>query len=152
VRDQIANDPDTCDRLGMVLLLISRVMGPFAPEALTSWTVDYLPATASHWADRYAHRTALASFPGSKLYLLLQQEMKPIGLAAKRPSWKALLPQRLPSPITQPVPGESWSFRMERYRIEIQFILFRLRFHLVEGIRFLIESMLWRQSRRGLCL
>jgi hypothetical protein len=43
-------------------------------------------------------------------------------------------------------------FRMKRYRIEIRFVLFRLRFHLVEGIRFLIESMLWRQSRKGLCL
>ena len=147
LREQVAGDPEACVRLGMVILLISRAMGRFAPEALTSWTVDQLPATASLWVDIYGQRTALASFPGSKLYLLLQEEMKPFGLAAKRSRIQALLPRRLPPAITHTVAGETFSARMNRYCLQLRFIVFRLRFHLTEGLRFLIESILWRQYR-----
>ena len=150
LKQQVAGDSATCVRLGMVTLLISRVMGRFAPEALTSWTVDHLPATASLWVNIYGFRTALASFPGSKLYLLLQEEMKPMGLAVKRSRMKALLPYRSPSSIMHPVTGETVSVRMKRYRKQIHFLFFRLRFHALEGIRYLRESILWRQYRNGL--
>lgn len=145
LQEELADDPETCVRLGMVILLISRVMGPFAPEALTCWTVDRLSGTARLWADMYAHRTALASFPGSKLYLLLQEEMKPAGLASKRSRMQALLPHRLPPVITRPVVGETFSARMKRYRGQLHFFCFRLRFHILEGALYLRESILWRQ-------
>jgi len=132
-------------RLGMVILLISRLMGRFAPEELTRWTVGRLSATATLWVDRYGTRTALASFPGTKLYLLLQEEMKPMGLAAKRSRVQALLPSRLPRLIARSVPGQTFSTRMKQYQIQVRFCCFRARFHLVEGVRYLCESILWRQ-------
>ena len=145
LRERVADDEETCVRLGMVILLISRLMGRFAPEELTRWTVGRLSATAALWVDRYGTRTALASFPGTKLYLLLQEEMKPMGLAAKRSRVQALLPSRLPRLIARSVPGQTFSTRMKQYQIQVRFCCFRARFHLVEGVRYLCESILWRQ-------
>jgi hypothetical protein len=137
-------------RLGTVTLLISRVMGRFAPAAFTHWTVDQLPSAASLWVDMYARRTALASSPGSKLYLLLQEELEAAGLPAKRSLRNSLLPRRLPPAITHGEAGESLATRMKRYRRQIHFIFFRLRFHTLEGIRYFRESILWRQYKNGL--
>lgn len=148
-RKQAGDNLDTCVRLGMVILLISSVMGSFAPPALTCWTVDRLPATARLWVKMYGHRVALASSPGSKLYLLLQEEMKPIGLAAARTRMQALLPRKLPSAIAQPATGESMLAFIRRYPRRLRFIVFRFSFHLFEGIRYLREAILWRQCRNG---
>jgi hypothetical protein len=98
----------------------------------------------------YAHRIALASFPGSKLYLLLREEMKPMGLAAKRTRRQALVPRSMPPAILRAVPGETVLDRMNRYYRQLRFIIFRSRFHLFEGMRFLVESIFWRQYRNGL--
>jgi hypothetical protein len=122
-------------------------MGQFAPGALTRWSVDRLPPGVGRWIDLYGRRTVLMSFPGSKLYLLLQEEMEAAGLPAKRPLRQALLPRRLPPAISHAVALEGFSGRTRRYYREVHFIFFRLRFHLMEGLRYLIESILWRQSR-----
>src|ERR1019366_7106918 len=103
-------------RLGMVVLLISRVMGPFAPEALTRWTVDELSVPAIRWVELYAHRIALASYPGSKLYLLLEDEMNPMGLAATRTRLQALIPLSLPPTVMRSLAGETVGARIKRYR------------------------------------
>jgi hypothetical protein len=145
-----ANEPTARMRLGAVILLISHTMDRFAPEALTRWTVDQLPRSARHWVELYGRRAVLASFPGSKLYLLLQKELEAAGIPARRSLRQALLPRALPPAITHPVAGESAISRAMRYGRELQFIFFRLRFHLLEGIRYLRESILWKQYRNGL--
>lgn len=38
--------------------------------------------------------------------------------------------------------------RMSRYRRQLRSVFFRLRFHLVEGFRYLRESILWRKYRK----
>jgi hypothetical protein len=149
LQQRVSGNPDTCVRLGMVIHLISSVMGPFASPQLTCWTVDRLPATARLWVEMYGHRTALASFPGSKLYLLLQEEMKPIGLATKRTRMEALLPLKLPSALSSPAVGESLLAFIRRSPRQLRFIAFRFCFHLFEGIRYMRESILWRQCRNG---
>jgi hypothetical protein len=147
LRQRLAVEPETSIRLGACILLISRVMGPFAPEALTRWTVDLLPPSASLWIALYGRSTVLASFPGSKLYLLLQKELEEAGLPAKRSLPRALLPRRLPPPIAHAVAGETLLARMTRYCRQLRFVMFRLRFHALEGIRYFRESMLWRRLR-----
>lgn len=150
LKQQVADEPGTCTRLGIVIHLISCVTGRFAPEALTCWTVDRLPAAASLWVDMYGRRTVLASFPGSKLYLLLQKEVEAAGVSAKRSLYQALLPRRLPPAITHHIAGETLLARIKRYLRELHYVLFRFRFHFVEGIRYLCESILWRQHRNEL--
>jgi Uncharacterised nucleotidyltransferase len=145
VREQAVKEPQTSLRLGVVILLISRVMGNFAPEALTHWTVGQVPAGVVRWVELYGRRTVLASFPGSKLYLLLQKELEAAGVVGKRSVRQSLIPRRLPPLIAHGAAGETVAARLTRYRRQISFVLFRFRFHVVEGIRFFREAFRWRQ-------
>jgi hypothetical protein len=132
--------------LGVVTLLIEHVMGDFAPEGLTNWTVRRLPRSAKLWIELYGRRAVFDSFPGSKLYLLLQRELESAGFPARRSLRQALLPSRFPPPLIQGAANEKLPARMRRYRAQIHFILSRMRFHIVEGLRYIWESHHWRQQ------
>jgi len=131
--------------LGVVTLLVSSVMGDFAPHALTNWTVRRLPQSARLWVKLYGQRVVFGNFPGSKLYLLLQKELESVGVPAKRSLRHSLLPSRLPPAVVRAAAGETLLLRLRRYRVQVSFILFRLRFHIVEGLRYLWESYRWRR-------
>ncbi|HEY2000960.1 MAG TPA: hypothetical protein VGG80_01515, partial [Acidobacteriaceae bacterium] len=62
---------------------------------------------------------------------------------------KALLPLSLPPLIVHATANETLSMRHRRYRTQIGFILFRLRFHAVEGFRYLRELPRWQQRLSG---
>jgi hypothetical protein len=136
--------------LGVITLLISHTMGDFAPEELNCWTVDQLPVRIRLWVERYGRHSVFASHPGDKLYLLLQQELERAGLTAKRSLRQALLPSRLPPAIAHGSANETLSARLVRHRRQAYFTLFRLRFHLVEGLRYLWEFSRWQQYVDGL--
>jgi hypothetical protein len=131
--------------LGIATLLIASVMGDFAPEAFTNWTVHRLPKAARLWVDLYGGRIVFGDASGSKLYLLLQRELESEGVRQTRPLRQALLPSRLPPPVVRGVAGETLLVRMSRYRLQIYFVLLRLRFHIVEGLRYFCESYRWRK-------
>jgi hypothetical protein len=135
--------------LGVIVLLTSQTIGDFAPEELTCWTSDALPLRIRLWIQRYGRQSVLASHPGSKFYLVLQQELERAGLTAKRPVSQALLPKRLPPAIAYASGNETLSERFVRCQRQVAFILFRLRFHLVEGLRYLWESNRWHQYVNG---
>ncbi len=132
--------------LGVATLLITNVMGEFAPEELTDWTVRSLPASAHLWCQMHGHLAVLGSFPGNKLYLLLQGALENQGIPLKRSIRKSLLPSRLPPPIIRAFPNETISIRLRRYRMQLNFILQRLRFHFVEGLRYAWELHQWRRN------
>jgi len=141
------NHPRASLGLGVVTLLITRVMGDFAPEELTKWTVDGLSRPVRLWVEMYGHRIALGSYPGNKLYLLLQRELEFVGVPRKRSRHQALLPSRLPSPVIRAFPNEALSIRIRRYSMHLQLILERLHFHIVEGLRFALESRRWKRMK-----
>jgi len=134
--------------LGVVTLLITCVMGDFAPEAFTNWTVDRLPQSARLWVKLYGRSAAFENFPGSKLYLLLQRELESAGVPAKRSLQQTLLPLRLPPAVIRASTDETLSARIGRYRMQLHFIISRLRFHIVEGLRYAWESYRWRRMNR----
>jgi hypothetical protein len=136
--------------LGIVTLLITSVMGEFAPPALTEWTVDKLSPAVRLWVKLYGRRAVFGDVPGSKLYLLLKRELEPLDQAASHLPWKALVPRRLPPEVVLATSGESLSIRVRRYRVQLGYVLLRLRFHVVEGIRYGLEAYRWRQHRDGL--
>jgi hypothetical protein len=142
-------NPRAALALGVITLLIAQVMDVFAPIALTTWTVNRLPSSARLWVQLYGERTVFASFPGNKLYLLLQKELAASSIPAKRSLRKALLPLSLPPLIVHATTNETLSMRLRRYRAQIGFILFRLRFHAVEGFRYLRELPRWQQRLSG---
>jgi hypothetical protein len=131
--------------LGVVALLTTRVMGDFAPDAFVGWTVDRLPAGARLWVQLYGERAVFASFPGSKLYLLLQKELAAPGVPPQRSLRQSLLPPKLPPPIVHAGADETFLRRLQRYRAQLRHNRLRLRFHAVEGFRYLRESFRWQQ-------
>lgn len=141
-------DPRASRGLGVIALLITSFMGDFAPEAFTGWTVDRLPLCAAIWVEIHGRRAVFQNFPGSKLYLLLQRELESADVPAKRPLWQLLLPSRLPPALIRASGDEVLTARVRRYRMQLGFILSRLRFHIVEGMRYLWESCRWRQHMK----
>jgi hypothetical protein len=135
----------TCLGIGVVTYLITSIMGNFAPEALTVWTVEVLPPSARLWVDLYGRHAVFGKHPGTKLYLLLQKELEAAGVSAIRPAKKSLWPARLPPSVIRPSIDETLSTRIARYRVQTRFIFSRLCFHLVEGLRYAIESYRWRR-------
>lgn len=148
LRELAKDGPQAAMALGFVTLLISRVMGEFAPQGLTCWTMDCLPGRVRLWVDMYGHQLVFASFPGTKLYLLLQKEMRTASLPAKRSQRQALLPRRWPPMIHHAKPGETWAARIRRYWNQVRFVLLRLRFHVTEDLRYGVESVRWRNCLR----
>lgn len=144
-------NPSNVLGLGLVMLLVTRTMGAFAPEEVIRWSVERVPEGARLWVDVYGPRVVFASFPGNKLYLLLQRELESAGVPAKRKRLQVLLPLRLPPPIMQASPQDSLRTRFFRWRVQLRFIGLRLRFHIVEGLRYSWESIRWRRRMaRGL--
>jgi hypothetical protein len=135
--------------LGAVTLLIESLMDDFAPHALTSWTRDRLPGPVRLWVERFGRRTVLGSFPGNKTFLLLQRELEIAGIPAKRTLRQHLLPLKLPPVFEHPREHESLPERLRRSRTRLRFLFFRLRFHLVSGIRFAWVAARWRKQRQG---
>jgi hypothetical protein len=131
--------------LGVITLLITHLIGNFAPDELARWTVDELPPRARLWVERYGRRAALASFPGNKLYLILQRELAGSGPPARRSLRQALLPLSLPPLIVHAQKHETLGMRAQRYWTQLRFVLFRLRFHVVQGLGYIGESVRWRR-------
>jgi hypothetical protein len=146
LRSIAEDNPRAVLGLGVVTQLITRAMGDFAPEALTSWTVHRLPRSARLWIDLYGRRVIFDRFPGSKLYLLLRNELESAGVPVKCFLAQSLLPRRLPPAVIRASARETLPARIGRYRLQLSFMLGRLRFHIVEGIRYTWESYRWRQK------
>jgi hypothetical protein len=142
-------DPKTTLGLGVVILLLTTGLGEFAPTLLTEWTVDQLSPAVRLWVKLHGPRALFADVPGSKLYLLLRRETEPSDGAIRHSLLNALLPRGLPPPVVHAASGETASTRIKRYRLQMNYALFRLRFHLVEGFRYGVEAYRWRKFRNG---
>ena len=136
--------------LGVAILLITHVMGEFAPKALTNWTVSRVPDSARLWIDLYGYRCVLADFPGNKLYLLLQRELASVGVSTRRPLQGALVPLRLPPSLSPAAAGDSVLTLARRSRVQLFYIYVRSRFHLSAGLEYIWELLRWRQRIRKL--
>jgi hypothetical protein len=150
VRARSQSNATTRIALGVVTLLITCVMGDFAPTALTEWTVDQLPARARAWIELYGKKIVFVSFPGNKLYLLLQQELVSVGFPGKRSPRRALLPLRLPPLIVHAQEYETQRMRVRRYCAQARFIFFRVKFHVVASLHYWYELTRWRRHISGL--
>jgi hypothetical protein len=79
---------------------------------------------------------------------MLRQEMLRAGTAGGPPTLQVLIPRRLPPPIALPTPNESLASRIRRHWRQLRYILKRLRFHVVEDLRYLYESRRWKRLLR----
>jgi hypothetical protein len=149
-RNQAGNDAQTSIAIGLATLLSFRIFGGTPPPQLEEWTSARLPDAVRLWADHYGREAILADFPGTKLYLLLQDELR-----GKDESWKQtkrskLVPTRLaPRIVNVSTDDKVWK-RVRSELFQLRFLLFRLRFHVVEGLHYLIEAARWKRRLAAL--
>lgn len=130
--------------IGLTTLLSSRLFGGEAPPRLDEWS-DRLPSSVRLWADHYGRESILADFPGTKLYLLLQEQLRANDDSWKQTKRSRLLPlHRAPRIVAIGTHDNVWK-RIRSEVHQLRFTLFRLRFHLVEGTRYLVEASRWKR-------
>jgi hypothetical protein len=131
--------------LGVSLWLAGEFFGGASMESAQQWRADALPARIRKWLTLYARDLLLSDSTGSKLYVLLRSEV-PCKAEDIKKSHRFLLPHYLPARITQPRAGETWFEMAMRYLVEADFFFRRMRFHVVEGIRYVMEVSRWRRD------
>jgi len=150
VRLRACEDRRACLAIGMVTYLVTSILGDFAPQELASWTVELVPQPIQLWLDLYGRAAIFQVPPGSKRYLRLREELEAAGGATRGSLKLSLFSFSLPPVVIQATPGETLSTRTARYRVQIRFLTSRLRFHILESLRFVVESRRWRRLRRDL--
>jgi hypothetical protein len=136
--------------IGLSTLLAFQLFGGEAPPQLNHWSLERLPPAVKLWAECYGYKSLFAGFPGTKLYLFLRD-----ALCEDNPSWHKerrsnLLPLHRPPRIVYTDPGDSLRKKLRAQFVQLCFILFRLRFHTVEGLRYIIEVIRWKHSLAAL--
>ncbi len=142
----IADEPRVALELAIVSYLIAEVFGDVLPGYLARLVEDNVLQAMRLWVSQYGRSALLSGMQGSKQYLLLLALLPGNETAARR---KLLVPWGLPPMITQGYRGEPTASRMKRCRIQLGFVLYRLRFHCVEGARYLVESFRFRRLLKG---
>ncbi|HEX5283612.1 MAG TPA: nucleotidyltransferase family protein [Bryocella sp.] len=150
LRQHAREDQRACVAIGVATYLAASVWGSFAPQALTSWTVEQLSPTVRLWLDLYGRTAAIQAPPGNKRYLWLREELAATSISSGTSRKPVLLSFNLPRKVIQATAGETLSTRVARYRVQIRFVVSRVRFHAIEGLRFLIESRRWNTLRSNL--
>lgn len=140
-----AQDSDSSLAMGIVTLLATELFGEFAPGELVEWTVDTLPTQVRLWINRYARQAVLTEFPGTKLYLLLEQALASDTHARRHARRTKLLPAHLPGKIATSTNSLGLN-SMPGSLIEVRYILFRLWFHIVAGVHYWLEARRWKRA------
>ena len=145
VRVLASTTPGAVIAIGVSTLIATLMFGKFAPEELSQWSMNHLPPSICLWVQLYGRRSLLASFPGSKLYLLLQRQLVPDTSESRAAIRRRIFPIHRPSNITRTAQGEQLASRLLLYRVQAKYLFFRLRIHVVEGLRYAIESGRWKR-------
>jgi hypothetical protein len=147
VRSAVSSTPEIATAIGASMLMTTEIFGDCVPAGVREWTIDLLPTSVYAWIERYGEAVLLADFPGTKLYLLLETALAEGAPEVKTLRRKRLFPQRLPPPVVHAsLANDTLRLRAGRARRQLRFDLSRLRFHLVQGARYLREAQRWKRS------
>jgi hypothetical protein len=130
--------------LGCCCLLAKEVFGARIPDALET-ALNGIPANVAAWLRRYGRRALLADFPGTKLYLLLREQLNAGDGEWKQVKHRMLVPRRRAPRIVHVGRHMGLTKRLRAEIYQLRFELFRLRFHIVEGLRYMAESVRWKR-------
>jgi hypothetical protein len=114
------------------------------PDAL-AWTIQQLPQTVCLWLDRYGRKVIFATFPGTKIHLLLHRAIAHDGIVGFRET-KRPFPLHRPARITVKNQSTSLPVNLRKVLEECRFFLFRLYFHLRQGCYYMIEAARWKRN------
>jgi hypothetical protein len=146
--------PYLAEFAALVMGLTERmVAGPMPPIA-AKWT-QVLRLPARLWLENYGRRWAfeehpydsLSLFSAAKLALFLHREFIADPNVRKEITQQRLLPWKRPEQIAVPTVNTAASFLTQR-RLQWQFVLRRLIFHLGSSSQYLLELPRWRELNR----
>jgi hypothetical protein len=143
-------EPKAAIALGMATLLVVEVFGDVAPKALSRLIASNVSPAVQLWVRLYGQAALIADFPGTKLYLLLEEELHRDPAKPRKAGRRRLMPLRPPPLIAHGHAEESLSARVRRWRVQAGYTVFRLRFHCVEGLRYLLESSRFQRLLTGI--
>jgi len=145
VREQAVADTEVRTAIGAAIVLATTAFGSFAPEHLACWTVDALEPDMALWLDRYGREAIMADFPGTKLYLLQPECAGPGKIAPAAVKRRKLIPLHKVPRIVHGAGARGLRSRARGWSAQMSFVLFRLRFHVTAGCRYLVEAPRWRK-------
>ncbi len=128
--------------VGVATRMADRAFGVVARSALASSRDEMVPPAVEAWIDRYCNEVLFATFPGSKLYLLLEEAVGGEQTAAM--VREKLFPKQAPAPIVG-APSRGIVERLRAKATQWNYFLFRLRFHIAAGLQYLVESRRWNR-------
>jgi hypothetical protein len=138
------NSSDRIIAIGIALSLIKVILGATIPTSLEEWTIRKLDVSVHLWIQRYGEEALLADYPGTKLYLYLQDLLASSqGVKSNddinTPSRPPLFPS---SHISKPK-----SLRRQCYRAlaKANRKIFRMKFHFRENLRIALNNRHWRK-------
>jgi hypothetical protein len=149
VRDRLQGEPQLALPVSVVALLVEEIFGDVLPTYLNRAIEENVSPGVRVWVERYGRRVLLSGAYGTKHYLLLLEALPECARRERAGLGRMLVPLRLPPMIAHGFAGETVRSRMRRYWIQLGFILDRLLFHFVEGLRYLLESVRFRRLLAG---
>ncbi len=149
VRYRLEDEPRLSLVVSVVALLVEDIFGDVLPGYLTGLIEEHVSPGVRLWVERYGRRVLLSGAYGTKHYLLLLAALPEFAAPEGGGLRRMLVPRGLPPMITHGFAGETAGSRVRRYRIQFGFLLDRLFFHCVEGVRYLLESVRFRRLLAG---
>jgi Uncharacterised nucleotidyltransferase len=146
VQKRARPNPEISLAVGVATLLADRKFAmPYIPEVLIQLVQD-LPPLVRLWVERYGDIVLFASFPGTKLYLLLEEVLFSNENAEDYVKRQKLLPLHRPPRVVLHGVEENLLPKMNQLRSEIGYFLFRLWFHTRQGFSYMVEARRWKRS------
>jgi hypothetical protein len=136
--------PGNCAALVAVAVCASaRVLGFEVPRDLATYAHEAMPDGVLRWIEAFSEEVVTASFPGTKLYLLLERELAGGKEEFLRKRRTVLMPLRVPGYVSS-----HGALRRSpvTYIRHAAYVAQRLRFHLREGMRLLRAERSWKQN------
>jgi len=151
VKQRVANDSEIRVAVGVATFIAHRSFGLASlPNVLTS-TILELPPPVRLWIERYGDDVLFATFPGTKLYLLLDRALSGDREFQSQTIRRKLLPlDRMPTLAYSGSQGESFSIRLREFRKQVNHFCIRLWFHVTQGWSYLIEASRWKRDLASL--
>ena len=138
---KISIDREAKVAVGIATLVASQAFRLEPPEP-AAWAVRELPESVRLWIAHYGSRVLLAEFPGTKLYLLLQKNLREEAVGRICPKRRSLIPIHLPPIVTK---EHGLVRQFVGLFVQIRFIWFRLCFHVTQNLCYMIEVPRWKR-------
>lgn len=142
VAELAGDSTENLTAIAVSLIAVENLYRVSAPARFRLWATSALSAPMLLWAHRYGTSALLSDYPGTKFHFLLDTVLPSSQTAGKAP--RSPFPRKFPKMVTQVAPNENLAGRLRRYHAQVVFLTRRSRFHILQGLRLLVERRRWR--------